>query len=155
MVYLERISRRNDEKLEWTQTVELCGRAVFHLSTEGALDYSARCLMGEIHLRADLQPSFTIFGFQVEVWPHLVTCFTIILSNYYSKYAVVVFPFQAAGFKPLDSNPVLRQDVEIVTRYAPGPRQKMYTAPSQEIRNAVIDRYYQSLAQRSASSNFV
>jgi len=136
MVYLERTSQRNDEKLEWTQTVEPCGRAVFHPSTEGTPDYSARRLMGEIHLRADLQPSFAIFGFRVE-------------------YAVVVFPFQAAGFEPLDSGPVLRQDVEIVTRYAPGPRQKMYTAPSQETRNAAIDRYYQSLAQRSASSNFV
>ncbi|KAJ7917854.1 hypothetical protein B0H13DRAFT_1869894 [Mycena leptocephala] len=83
-------------------------------------DYSARRLMGEIHLRADLQPSFAIFGFRVE-------------------YAVVVFPFQAAGFKPLDSGPVLRQGVEIVTRYAPGPRQKMYTAPSEETRNAAID----------------
>ncbi|KAJ7234929.1 hypothetical protein C8J57DRAFT_1195182 [Mycena rebaudengoi] len=136
MVYLERTSRRNEERVEWTQTVEPCGRAVFHPSTEGTPDYSARRLMGEIHLRADLQPSFAIFGFRVE-------------------YAVVVFPFQAAGFKPLNSGPVLRQDVETVTRYAPGPRQKMYTAPSQEKRNATIDRYYQSLAQRSTSSNFV
>ncbi|KAF7338993.1 hypothetical protein MVEN_01975500 [Mycena venus] len=155
MVYLERTSRQNDEKLEWTQTVEPCGRAVFHPSTEGAPDYSARRLMGEIRLRVDLQPSFAIFGFQVEVWPHLVTFFATILSDFYSKYAVVVFPFQAAGFKPLDSGPVLRLDVEIVTRYAPGPRQKMYTAPSQETRNPAIDRYYQSLAQRSASVNFV
>ncbi|KAJ7810552.1 hypothetical protein B0H13DRAFT_2384570 [Mycena leptocephala] len=106
MVYLEQTSRRNDEKLAWTQIAEPCGRAVFHPSTEGTPDYSARRLMGEIHLRADLQPSFAIFGFRVE-------------------YAVVVFPFQAAGFKPLDSGPVLRQDVEIVTRYAPGPRQKI------------------------------
>ncbi|KAF7338991.1 hypothetical protein MVEN_01975300 [Mycena venus] len=136
MVYLERISRRNDEKLDWSQTVEPCGRAVFHPSTEGAPDYSARRLMGEIHLRADLQPSFAIFGFRV-------------------KYAVVVFPFQAAGFKPLESGPVLRQDVEIVTRYAPGPRQKMYTAPSQETWNVAINHYYQPLAQQSTSSNFV
>ncbi|KAF7351869.1 hypothetical protein MVEN_01148400 [Mycena venus] len=84
-------------------TVEPCGRALFHPSMEGAPDYSARRLMGEIHLRADLQPSVAIFGFRVE-------------------YAVVIFPFQAAGFKPLDSGPVLQQDVEIVTAYAPGPR---------------------------------
>ncbi|KAJ7875843.1 hypothetical protein B0H13DRAFT_2347914 [Mycena leptocephala] len=67
MVYLERISRRNDEKLAWTQTAEPCGQAVFHPSTEGTPDYSVRRLMGEIHLRADLQPSFAIFRFRVEV----------------------------------------------------------------------------------------
>ncbi|KAF8125389.1 hypothetical protein K438DRAFT_1892042 [Mycena galopus ATCC 62051] len=136
MVYLERNSRRTNEKSEWTQTIEPCGRAVFHPSTEGTPDYSARRLMGELHLRADLQPSFAIFGFRVE-------------------YAVVVFPFQAAGFKPLDSGPVLRQEVEIVTRYAPGPRQKMYTEPSQEMRNPAIDHYYRSIAQLSASSTFL
>jgi len=39
--------------------------------------------MGEIHMRANLQPTTAVPWFAV-------------------KYAIVIFPFQAAGFKPLN-----------------------------------------------------
>ncbi|KAJ6594429.1 hypothetical protein B0H19DRAFT_1095463 [Mycena capillaripes] len=131
MVYLERSVHENKEL--WRNTVEPCGQAVFWPSTESApTDLpSRRQLMGEIHLRAGLQPSSTVFGFAVE-------------------YAVVIFPFQAAGFKPLDNSPVLRQVVEITTRYAPGPRQKTYSSPTYETRNQIVDHYYYSMVVENA-----
>ncbi|KAJ7879617.1 hypothetical protein B0H14DRAFT_2709470 [Mycena olivaceomarginata] len=128
MVYLERAFRENKDV--WRNTVEPCGKAVFWPSTEGSPEDSSfrRHLMGEIHLKSNLQPSSAVHGFTVE-------------------YAVVVFPFQAAAFKPLvfDNFPLLRQVVEITTRYAPGPRQKTYTPPTYETRNLIIDNYYYSL----------
>ncbi|KAJ7175944.1 hypothetical protein C8R46DRAFT_1080132 [Mycena filopes] len=72
---------------------------------------------------ANLQPSSAVFGFAVE-------------------YSVVVFPFQAAAFKPMNNEPVLQQVVEITTRYAPGPRPKTYTAPTYNTRNVIVDQYY-------------
>ncbi|KAJ7680810.1 hypothetical protein DFH06DRAFT_1164245 [Mycena polygramma] len=131
MVYLERQIHENKEA--WRNTVEACGQAVFWPSTEGASSDSShrRHLMGEIHLRASLYPSSSALGFAVE-------------------YAVVVFPFQAAGFKPLDYSPVLRHGVELTTRYAPGPRQRTYTPPTYETRNVIIDHYYYSMVIENA-----
>ncbi|KAF7368302.1 hypothetical protein MVEN_00151500 [Mycena venus] len=65
--------------------------AVFWTSTEGAPGEDSshrRHLIGEIHLKANLQPSTSVVGFRIE-------------------YTVVVFPFQAAVFKPLDNKPLL------------------------------------------------
>nr|GAT55755.1 predicted protein [Mycena chlorophos] len=72
-------------------------------------------LMGELHLRGNLHPStnFAHYGFRVQ-------------------YSVVLFPFQAVGFKqdvdggfePLKGS---RQVVEITTRFAQGPRPKTYS----------------------------
>ncbi|KAJ7933781.1 hypothetical protein B0H13DRAFT_1951935 [Mycena leptocephala] len=130
MVYLERTVYESKEA--WRNTVEPCGQALFWPSTEGAPESSSfrRHLMGEIHLKANLQPSSSMLGFAVE-------------------YSVVVFPFQAAAFKPLNNSPFLRQTVEITTRYAPGPRQKTYTPPTYEIRNVIIDHYYYSMVIES------
>ncbi|KAF7368299.1 hypothetical protein MVEN_00151100 [Mycena venus] len=135
MVYLERAFREN--KNTGGNTVEPCARAVFWLSTEGqpeAEDVSSRRrLMGEIHLKGNLHPSSAMVGFRVE-------------------YNVVVFPFHAAGFKPLEesSGPIFRLPVEIMTRYAAGPRQRTYSTPTYETRNAStsIDHYYSGLAVR-------
>jgi hypothetical protein len=67
MVYLERTFHENKEV--WKNTVEPCGQAVFWPSTEGAPESSSfrRHLMGEIHLKANLQPSSSMLGFAVEV----------------------------------------------------------------------------------------
>ncbi|KAJ7757430.1 hypothetical protein B0H14DRAFT_2976612 [Mycena olivaceomarginata] len=126
LVYLERAFRKKRET--GSNTVEPCSQAVFWLPTEGADEDSSyrRRLIGEIHLRANLHPSSSVVGFRIE-------------------YTVVVFPFEAAGFKPLENSPVHRQPVEIMTRYAPGPRQRTYTPPTYKIRNASIDRHYSSL----------
>ncbi|KAJ7267630.1 hypothetical protein B0H12DRAFT_1098057 [Mycena haematopus] len=136
MVYLERAFYEKTDVFR--NTVEPCGQAVFWPSTEGAPEDSSsrRHLMGEIHLRSNLQPSSAVCGFRVE-------------------YAVVVFPFQAATFKPLgvDNSPLLRQVVEITTRYAPGPRQKTYTSPTYEVRNSIIDYYYYSLVIENAQKS--
>ncbi|KAF7376565.1 hypothetical protein MSAN_00072800 [Mycena sanguinolenta] len=136
MVYLER--GFYEKKDIFRNTIEPCGQAVFWPSTEGAPEESSyrRRLMGEIHLRANLQPSSAVCGFQVE-------------------YAVVVFPFQAAAFKPIgvDNAPLLRQAVEITTRYAPGPRQKTYTPPTYEARNSIVDYYYYALVIENAQKS--
>ncbi|KAJ6514176.1 hypothetical protein C8R47DRAFT_1206555 [Mycena vitilis] len=129
IVVLERTTRdkRNDF---WREIPETCGQAVFWPSTEGRAStdteapQSRRQLMGEIHLRANLQPSTVI--------PGILTV----------EYSVVVFPFQAAGFKPLENVPLLRQAVEIATRHASGPRQRTCTPPVYETRNAIVDQYY-------------
>ncbi|KAJ7141279.1 hypothetical protein C8R44DRAFT_763116 [Mycena epipterygia] len=133
IVYLERVTQENSET--WRNTHEPCGQAVFWPSTEGSPADSPhrRQLMGEIHLKATLQPSSAVFGFAVE-------------------YTIIVFPFQAAGFKPLDNDPVLRQVVEITTRYAPGPRQKTYSPPTFETRNPVVDHYYYSMVVEGAGA---
>ncbi|KAJ7507137.1 hypothetical protein B0H11DRAFT_1970392 [Mycena galericulata] len=115
-VYLERVTQESSEG--WRNTREPCGQA-------SLLAINMR-LMGEIHLKTNLQPSSAVFGFAVE-------------------YSVVVFPFQTTGFKPLDSKPLLSQGVEITTRYAPGPRHKTYSPPTYETRNANIDYYYYSM----------
>ncbi|KAJ6591393.1 hypothetical protein B0H10DRAFT_1960786 [Mycena sp. CBHHK59/15] len=86
-------------------TLELCGQAVFKASTEGAaVDTSSwRWLMGEIHLRRTLQPSTDVIDFLIE-------------------YTVLVLPFQATSFKQHRYEALLRQKVDIVTKYASGPR---------------------------------
>ncbi|KAF8127744.1 hypothetical protein K438DRAFT_926033 [Mycena galopus ATCC 62051] len=132
IVYLERAFYEGTEVFR--NTVEPCGQAVLWPSTEGAPEESThrRHLIGEIHLKANLQPSSAVFGFQVE-------------------YAVVVFPFQAATFKPLaDNSPLLRQIVEITTRYAAGPRPKTYSPPTYETQNSIIDYYYYALVIENA-----
>ncbi|KAJ6508090.1 hypothetical protein DFH09DRAFT_1199322 [Mycena vulgaris] len=136
IVYLERIIKEDNEG--WKNTCEPCGQAVFWPSTEGAPAESSyrRHLMGEIHLKAGLQPTSDVFGFGVE-------------------YAVVVFPFQAAGFKTGDAKPLVRQVVEITTRYAPGPRQKTFTPPTYETRNMAVDHYYYSMVIENATARSV
>ncbi|KAJ7669554.1 hypothetical protein DFH06DRAFT_1084323 [Mycena polygramma] len=147
IVVLQRTTRdkRNDFWREIPEIPETCGKAVFWPSTEGRAradtDTDApqrRQLMGEIHLRANLQPSTAIPG---------------VLAI---EYSVVVFPFQAAGFKPLENVPLLRQAVEITTRHAPGPRQRTYTPPVYETRNAIVDQYYRvNFLTSGASSAFI
>ncbi|KAF7328246.1 hypothetical protein MVEN_02564500 [Mycena venus] len=138
IVYLECASREKKERVRWSNPIKPCGQAVFWPPTEGTSDNAShqRRLMGEIHLRPSLQPSFA-------------------LPEFCTEYAVVVFPFQATGFKPLNNSPLLSQEVEILTRYAPGPRQKTYTPPTYETRNDLVRRHYQSLAKLPTSSGFL
>ncbi|KAJ7244117.1 hypothetical protein C8J57DRAFT_1477043 [Mycena rebaudengoi] len=112
------VSRRDANPL-------VCGQAVFWASTEGAAAETSlrRQLMGEIHLRPTLQPSTDVVDFLIE-------------------YTVLVFPFQATGFKPPRYAPLHRQKVDIVTRYASGARARTYTPATYETRNAVINEYY-------------
>ncbi|KAJ6562580.1 hypothetical protein B0H19DRAFT_1145021 [Mycena capillaripes] len=123
IVCLER-SIKNTRNNSWNLITEVCAQAVFWTSTEGAAETPhRRQLMGEIHLKANLQPTSAVPKFAIE-------------------YAVVVFPFQAAGFKSLEMPPLLRQVVEITTRHPPGPRQKTYTPPSYETSNSIVNQYY-------------
>ncbi|KAJ7049698.1 hypothetical protein C8F01DRAFT_1001673 [Mycena amicta] len=132
LVYLERTTQENQG---YRNSTEPCGQAVFWPSTEGGADSAVpnqRRLMGEIHLRGDLQPTSAVLGFAIE-------------------YAVVVFPLQAAGFKPVEEGkPILKESVEITTRYGPGPRQKTYSPPAYEGRNLVVDQYYYHLVIQNA-----
>ncbi|KAJ6562567.1 hypothetical protein B0H19DRAFT_1260136 [Mycena capillaripes] len=133
IVYLERLTKEKLKDAQWNIIAEPCAQAVFWTSTEGATETPhRRQLMGEIHLKANLQPSSAVPKFAIE-------------------YAVVVFPFQAAGFKASDTAPLLRQVVEIMTRHPPGPRQKTYTPPTYETNNAIVQQCYRlsSLTVRS------
>ncbi|KAJ6598271.1 hypothetical protein DFH09DRAFT_55718 [Mycena vulgaris] len=109
-----------------------CGQATWWPSPEAASPENSteRHLMGEIHLRKDLQPSTAIKDFRIE-------------------YAVVVFPFAAVAFKPASSGPLCTQRVEIVTRFGPGPRPTLATPPSYESNDALVDRHYESLLEAS------
>jgi hypothetical protein len=42
------------------------------------------------------------------------------------QYSVVLFPFDAVGFDPVDSHPLIEQPVEMTTRYGLGPRPKSF-----------------------------
>jgi len=48
------------------------------------------------------------------------------------QYSVVLFPFDAVGFKPVDSHPFIEQPVEITPLYASGPRPKRFAPPGHE-----------------------
>ncbi|KAJ7244114.1 hypothetical protein C8J57DRAFT_1141905, partial [Mycena rebaudengoi] len=117
LVYLERHARSttNAAVSRKDATPLVCGQAVFWASTEGAAAETSvrRQLMGEIHLRPTLQPSTDVVDFLIE-------------------YTVLVFPFQATGFKPHRYAPLLRQKVDIVTRYASGARARTYTPATYE-----------------------
>ncbi|KAJ7244111.1 hypothetical protein C8J57DRAFT_1083228 [Mycena rebaudengoi] len=125
LVYLERHTRSTTNGISRSDAnAQVCGQAVFWASTEGVTAETSlrRQLMGEIHLRPTLQPSTDVVDFLIE-------------------YTVLVFPFQATGFKPRRYAPLLRQKVDIVTRYASGPRAITYTPASYETRNEVIDQH--------------
>ncbi|KAJ7182790.1 hypothetical protein C8R43DRAFT_1116409 [Mycena crocata] len=109
--------------------VKRCGQATWWPSTERAssMQSSKRHIMGEIHLRKDLQPSAAIKEFRLE-------------------YTVVLFPFAAVAFKPEGSEPLIKQCVEIVTRFAPGPRARLATPPVYA-NDPIVDRYYASLTE--------
>ncbi|KAJ7795866.1 hypothetical protein B0H14DRAFT_95669 [Mycena olivaceomarginata] len=127
VVLLERAVR--EAKNIGNNAVEACTQGIFWASPASAGAPEAayrRRLMGEIHLKGNLQPSFAVLGFRVE-------------------YAVILFPFQAAGFKVLENAPLARQPVEITTRYGPGPRQRTYSSPNYDARNMVVDQYYSSV----------
>ncbi|KAJ7244096.1 hypothetical protein C8J57DRAFT_1083395 [Mycena rebaudengoi] len=126
LVYLERHTKSTTHGYSRSgPKLLVCGQAVFWASTEGAAAETSlrRQLMGEIHLRPTLQPSTDVVDFLIE-------------------YTVLVFPFQATGFKPHGYAPLLRQKVDIVTRYASGPRAITYTPATYETRTAVIDEHY-------------
>ncbi|KAJ7705564.1 hypothetical protein B0H17DRAFT_1038321 [Mycena rosella] len=104
-----------------------CGQATWWPSPDGAAaQRHQRHLMGEIHLRKDLHPSTAIKPFRVE-------------------YAVAVFPPAAVAFKPAmaGSGPLCTQPVEIVTRFAPGPRPIAATPPAYESPDAAVNRHYE------------
>ncbi|KAJ7170925.1 hypothetical protein C8R43DRAFT_875644 [Mycena crocata] len=74
-----------------------------------------RRLDGEIQLATTLKPSCCIAHFQVE-------------------YTVEVLPFKAIAFASADSEPLLRQRVEVVTMFASGcPHPRSYAPPQYNV----------------------
>ncbi|KAJ7067133.1 hypothetical protein C8F01DRAFT_1247532 [Mycena amicta] len=69
-----------------------------------------RTLKGELHLRSDLITSSFI-------------------AHYCLEYAVVLLPFDAQGYKSLDTSPLIVQNVEIASDLADGPRPLIYSIP--------------------------
>ncbi|KAJ7476019.1 hypothetical protein FB451DRAFT_1397386 [Mycena latifolia] len=70
----------------------------------------SRMLKGEVHLKPDLITSSSIAHFRIE-------------------YSIVLFPFDAPGYDPLDSEPLIVESVEIASEYANGPRPLKYSSP--------------------------
>ncbi|KAJ7041041.1 hypothetical protein C8F04DRAFT_187597 [Mycena alexandri] len=110
-----------------------CGQATWWPSSDIVVAQGSgqRYLMGEIHLRDDLQPSTAIKEFRIE-------------------YAVVLFPPSAVAFKPEISDPLISQRIEIVIRFAPGPRPRQATPPTEKSSDALVVRYY---ARRREEAN--
>ncbi|KAF7374744.1 hypothetical protein MSAN_00359900 [Mycena sanguinolenta] len=71
---------------------------------------SRKMLRGELYLRSDLITSTSIAHFRIE-------------------YSVVLFPFDAPGYEPLDSEPIIVEPVEIASEYADGPLPIQYSSP--------------------------
>ncbi|KAJ7097645.1 hypothetical protein C8R44DRAFT_643146 [Mycena epipterygia] len=114
-----------------SQEFSPCGQATWWPSEDAPSAWtqnsSQRHIMGEIHLRKDLAPSAAIKEFRVE-------------------YAVAVFAPAAVAFKPVSSGALGTQSVEIVTRFAPGPRPRLVTPPTYESNEAHVSRYYEELS---------
>ncbi|KAF7369180.1 hypothetical protein MVEN_00245200 [Mycena venus] len=139
-VYLQRCVRCSFGYL--STNISPCGQATWWPSPDAAAPAHSRNadaaqqrrhIMGEIHLRRDLQPSTAIKEFQIE-------------------YAVAIFPPAAVGFRP-ESNtggPLIMQAVEIVTRYAQGGvRPKPASTPpvtTPGSGDALVDCYYASVS---------
>ncbi|KAK7052152.1 hypothetical protein R3P38DRAFT_1637342 [Favolaschia claudopus] len=132
-VYLQRTVRCSLGRT--TTSVVPCGQATWRPSTDvnarPLRSPTQRQLVGEIHLRKDLQPSTAIKKIQIE-------------------YAVAIFPPAAVGFKsqPI-TGPLLTQPVDIVTRYAHGVRQpNLATTPPLESLaiDHLVDHYYNSVS---------
>ncbi|KAF8968090.1 hypothetical protein BDZ97DRAFT_1916317 [Flammula alnicola] len=106
-------------------TVDHSDRAVLWPSTEGSEDSSKqlRFLNGELHLTPDTKPSSAMANFRIE-------------------YFFILFPFEAAGFEPIEIKPIIEQSVEIVTFYAPGPRPRKYAPPGYESETQVRTNSY-------------
>ncbi|KAJ7779258.1 hypothetical protein B0H16DRAFT_1502076 [Mycena metata] len=107
-----------------------CGQATWWPSSD-TRTHSQRHLMGEVHLRKDLQPSTAIEKFRIQVR---------------TVYDIVVFPPAAVAFKPEGSKPLTTQSVEIVTCFAPGVRPRLATPPVYESNDVIAGRYFESLA---------
>ncbi|KAJ6624070.1 hypothetical protein B0H10DRAFT_1785291 [Mycena sp. CBHHK59/15] len=68
---------------------------------------------GEIHLPKSLKPSSAVSHFAI-------------------SYSVTMLPFQVTGFVAVDSKPLLKQEVQIATMFAKGPKPKTHAPPSYE-----------------------
>ncbi|KAJ6507886.1 hypothetical protein C8R47DRAFT_60617 [Mycena vitilis] len=101
----------------WWPSLEGCGGHSPRIST--------RRLDGEIQLPATLKPSCRIAHFAVE-------------------YTVEVLPFKAPAFVSADSEPLLRQGVEVVTMYASNcPRPRAYAPPQYNVaQEEARDNYF-------------
>ncbi|KAJ7472411.1 hypothetical protein B0H11DRAFT_1729547, partial [Mycena galericulata] len=131
-VYLQRCVRCTFEGS--TNDIIPCGQAIWWPPSDGTVvNPLQRYIVGQIPLRKDLQPSTAIKRFRVE-------------------YAIVIFPPAAVSFKPESTGPLITHRVEIVTRFAQGPRPKVASRPVYEPNDAFVDRYYESLPTVSPRS---
>ncbi|KAF8905075.1 hypothetical protein CPB84DRAFT_1845157 [Gymnopilus junonius] len=108
------------DPLSWKDTVEDSQLAVWWPSAEkpDASSIPTRFVNGELHLRSDVKPSSAMANFRIE-------------------YSVVLFPFDSAGAVILHADPLIHQQVDIVTAFAPGPRPRMSAPPGYESDSAI------------------
>ncbi|KAJ7126827.1 hypothetical protein C8R44DRAFT_106057 [Mycena epipterygia] len=107
-------------KLVWKEELDHSESAIWWPAADRALQTDStdtiaintfrRMLKGEIHLKPDLITSSSIAHFRIE-------------------YSVVLFPFDAPGYEPLESEPLIVEAVEIASDYASGPRPLRYSSP--------------------------
>ncbi|KAF9453505.1 hypothetical protein P691DRAFT_771474 [Macrolepiota fuliginosa MF-IS2] len=113
------------ENINWRDQTELSELGIWWPA--GGSRYT-REMSGELHLKIDLKPSSAMAHFRIE-------------------YSVVLFPFDTPDFEVVDTAPLIKQPVEIVTGYAPGPRPRMYAPPEYESPDTVVvdSQYHQML----------
>ena len=68
------------------------------------------------------------------------------------QYWVVLFPFDAVGFDPLDSHPLIEQPVEMTTLYGSGPRPTRFAPPGYELETRAPARDTYVLADMSTAT---
>ncbi|KAJ6455452.1 hypothetical protein C8R45DRAFT_1036382, partial [Mycena sanguinolenta] len=87
--------------------VQETSRAVWWPVHSGNRRQDSRTFEGEIHLDKTLKPSSSI-------------------SHFTLMYFVVVMPFEVTGFASSNTQPLIRQEVQIGTIFAKGPRPRCY-----------------------------
>ncbi|KAF8194357.1 hypothetical protein K438DRAFT_1827838 [Mycena galopus ATCC 62051] len=87
------------------------GRAVWWPVNDGHRLQDSRKFEGEIHLAKTLKPTSAICHFTL-------------------MYFVAVMPFKVTGFSSTDTGPLIRQDVQVATIFAKGPRPRCYAPTS-------------------------
>jgi len=108
------------DPLSWKDTLEDSQLAVWWPSAEkpDVSSIPTRFVNGELHLRFDIKPSSAMANFRIE-------------------YSVVLFPFDSPGAVILQTDPLIQQQVDIVTTFAPGPRPRMSAPPGYESDSAI------------------
>ncbi|KAJ7104416.1 hypothetical protein B0H15DRAFT_896895 [Mycena belliarum] len=103
---------RTSNPLRFTaDDVEESGRAIWWPKDDETGHPESRRFEGEIKLAKNLKPTSAI-------------------SHFSLTYFVVMLPFEVTGFLPVNTQPLIQQEVQIATIFAKGPRPRHYAPDS-------------------------